>query len=129
MWAVAAGLRGLAAGGAAGIDRAVNKDHIRLAVTGLSRAGKTMFITSLIHNLLALGQRRNTLPSLTARLTQDGINRLRSVEVLPAGASVLPVFDYGAGGQISPPTPRPGRPAPGTWPRSRSRSRLTASRP
>ena len=46
--------------------------------------------------MLALGQRRNTLPSLTARLTQDGMNRLRSVEVLPAGASVLPVFDYGA---------------------------------
>ena len=93
---MASGLRGLAAGGAAGIDRAVNEDHIRLAVTGLSRAGKTVFVTSLIHNLLALGQRRNTLPKLTARLTQDGMNRLRNVEVLPAGASVLPVFDYGA---------------------------------
>ena len=93
---MASGLRGLAAEGAAGLDRAVNEDHIRLAVTGLSRAGKTVFITSLVHNLLALGQRRNTLPRLTARLTQDGVNRLRSVEVLPAGAGVLPVFDYGA---------------------------------
>lgn len=96
MRAVAAGLRGLAAGGAAGVDRALNEDHIRLAVTGLSRAGKTVFITSLIHNLLALGQRRNTLPRLTARLTQDGQSRLRSVEVMPAGVGVLPVFDYGA---------------------------------
>lgn len=96
MWAVAAGLRGIAAEGAATFDRALNEDHIRLAVTGLSRAGKTVFITSLIHNLVALGQRRNTLPRLTARLTQDGVSRLRSVEVMPAGASVLPVFDYGA---------------------------------
>src|SRR5262249_3429807 len=33
------------------IDQAVNEDCIRLAVTGLSRAGKTVFITSLIQNL------------------------------------------------------------------------------
>ncbi len=94
--AVAAGLRGLAAGSVAGVDRALNEDHIRLAVTGLSRAGKTVFITSLIHNLLALGQRRNTLPKVTARLTQNGLTRLRGVEVMPAGVGVLPFFDYGA---------------------------------
>ena len=94
--AVAAGLRSLAAGGAAGVDRALNEDRIRLAVTGLSRAGKTVFITSLVHNLLALGQRRDTLPLLTRRLTQDGQSRLRSVAILPAGAGVLPVFDHAA---------------------------------
>ena len=93
---MAAGLRGLAAGGAASVDRALNEDRIRLAVTGLSRAGKTVFITSVVHNLLALGQRRNTLPRLAARLMQDGRSRLRGVEVLPAGAGTLPVFDYGA---------------------------------
>ena len=66
MRSVAAGLRGLVAGSVAGADHAFNEDHIRLAVTGLSRAGKTVFIISLIHNLLALGQRRNTLPSSTS---------------------------------------------------------------
>ncbi len=82
--------------GADGIDRTLNEDRIRLAVTGLSRAGKTVFITSLIHNLLALGQGCDTLPRITARLSQDGTSRLRSVEVLPAGAGVLPFFDYAA---------------------------------
>ena len=51
-----------------------------------------MFITSLVQNLLALGQGRDTLPKVTARLTQDGTSRLRSVSVMPAG--VLPVFDH-----------------------------------
>lgn len=32
-------------------DRALNR-HLRLAVTGLSRSGKTVFITSLVHHLL-----------------------------------------------------------------------------
>ena len=94
--AVATGLRGLAAGGVAGMERALNEDRIRLAVTGLSRAGKTVFITSLVQNLLALGQGRDTLPKVTARLTQDGTSRLRSVSVMPAGAGVLPVFDHAA---------------------------------
>ena len=86
----------MASSGLAGIERTLNEDRIRLAVTGLSRAGKTVFITSLIHNLLALGQGRDTLPCITARLTQDSVSRLRSVTVLPAGAGVLPFFDYAA---------------------------------
>jgi predicted YcjX-like family ATPase len=40
--------RGLAAGTGAMLDRAVNEDVIRLAVSGLHRARKTVFITSLI---------------------------------------------------------------------------------
>ena len=92
--AVIAGLRGIAADSVAGVDRTLNEDRIRLAVTGLSRAGKTVFITSLIHNLLALGKGRDTLPALTRRLTQNGATRLRRVEVSPAGAGVLPFFDY-----------------------------------
>ena len=92
--AVASGLRNLATSGVAGVERSLNEDRIRLAVTGLSRAGKTVFITSLIHNLLALGQGRDTLPRITARLSQNGVSRLRKVEVLPAGAGVLPFFDY-----------------------------------
>ena len=104
--AVATGLRGLAAGGVAGVERALNEDRIRLAVTGLSRAGKTVFITSLVQNLLALGQGRDTLPKVTARLIQDGTSRLRSVSVMPAGAGVLPVFDHAAKlGELAAATP------------------------
>lgn len=91
--AVAMGARGYAQASSS-VDSLVNEDHIRLAVTGLSRAGKTVFITSLIQNLLALGQRRNTLPMITRRLTTTaGVNRLRSVTVLSAGAALLPSFD------------------------------------
>ena len=89
-----AGIRGLAAGGIASVERALNEDRIRLAVTGLSRAGKTVFITSLIQNLLALGQGRDTLPRINARLRRNGIGRLRSVAVMPTGAGMLPFFDY-----------------------------------
>ena len=32
-------------------DRALDR-HLRVAVTGLSRSGKTVFITSLVHHLL-----------------------------------------------------------------------------
>jgi predicted YcjX-like family ATPase len=67
---------------------------IRLAVTGLSRAGKTVFITSLIQNLLALGQGRNTLPLISRRLGTSGGSRLQSVRVVPAGVQTLPHFDF-----------------------------------
>lgn len=76
------------------VERAVNEERIRLAVTGLSRAGKTVFITSMVENLLALAGGRDTLPKLRARLEQDGANRLRGVRLLPAGAGSLPRFDH-----------------------------------
>lgn len=76
--------------------RDVNEDRIRLAVTGLSRAGKTVFITSLIHNLLALGGGRNTLPRLNDRLSERGVTRLQDVQLLPAGAAALPCFEHAA---------------------------------
>lgn len=71
----------------------VAQDRIGLAVTGLSRAGKTVFVTSLIQNLIALGQGMNTLPAFAERLRADGESRLIGVEILPAGASALPHFD------------------------------------
>lgn len=37
-------LHDLAAGAGSMVERAVNEDVVRLAVTGLSRAGKTVFI-------------------------------------------------------------------------------------
>ncbi len=89
-------LRSLAAGAGAMLDRAVNEDVIRLAVTGLSRAGKTVFITSLIQNLLALAAQKDVLPQLTCRLSDTGLNRLRDVAILPAGVSAMPHFDQAA---------------------------------
>ena len=89
-------IRSLAAGAGSRLERAVNEDVIRLAVTGLSRAGKTVFITSLIQNLLALAAQKDVLPKLTQRLSDTGINRLRAVTVLPAGVSALPHFDQAA---------------------------------
>ena len=94
MSALGAGLRELAANAACTVDTAVNESLIRLAVTGLSRAGKTVFITSLIRNLLTLGQGRDTLPQLQACLETDGRTRLKHVRTLPAGASTIPAFDY-----------------------------------
>ncbi len=63
--------------------------RIRIGVTGLARAGKTAFLTSLAANLLAAGNGRPVLPALTARL---GGRRLR-VTTTPAAASALPRFD------------------------------------
>jgi predicted YcjX-like family ATPase len=86
---VTAGLRDLAA-------QALGDERIGLAVTGLSRAGKTVLVTSLIQNLLALGQGLDTLPAFAACLRGDGGSRLVSVEVMPAGAAALPHFDQKA---------------------------------
>ena len=40
--------------------------QINLAVTGLSRAGKTVFITSLIHNVLSALHQPHRMPLLNA---------------------------------------------------------------
>jgi predicted YcjX-like family ATPase len=83
-------------GGAAwgAVERAVNEERIHLAVTGLSRAGKTVFITSLVENLLALAGGRGTLPRLRARLEEGGASRLVAVRLLPSGSLALPRFDH-----------------------------------
>lgn len=78
------------------IDRGLNEDTIRLAVTGLSRAGKTVFITSLIQNLLALGSGHDSLPALTRGLQDANGSRLRSVGIISPDTSALPWFDYQA---------------------------------
>ena len=65
---------------------------VRIGVTGLARAGKTAFLTSLAANLLAMGTGQPTLPALGARL---GGRRL-SVTLAETGASSVPRFDYGA---------------------------------
>jgi hypothetical protein len=67
----------------------VGRDRIRLAVTGLSRAGKTVFLTSLVANLLAAGQGARTLPALEAACG----GRLRGARLVPAGTETTPRFD------------------------------------
>ena len=64
------------------------RERVRLAVTGLSRAGKTVFLTSLVSNLLAAGSGRRTLPALDAAGT-----RLVSAHLIPPGVEATPRFD------------------------------------
>lgn len=87
---IKSGLRGAAAYA----EGALNERVIRVAVTGLSRSGKTVFITSLIHNLLALGKGRNTLPKLQELLESNEGSRLRNIRIHPAGTSTTPYFDF-----------------------------------
>jgi predicted YcjX-like family ATPase len=75
-------------------EQALNETVFRVAVTGLSRAGKTVFITSLINNLLALGKGRDTLPGLRAALSSNGVNRLRQIRIAREGATSIPRFDF-----------------------------------
>jgi predicted YcjX-like family ATPase len=65
---------------------------VRIGVTGLARAGKTAFLTSLAANLLAMGAGQQALPALASRV---GGRRL-SVALAETGASAVPRFDYGA---------------------------------
>ncbi|MCK8787139.1 YcjX family protein [Roseomonas sp. NAR14] len=75
------------------LTRAITgQETVRLAVTGLSRAGKTVFLTSLIANLLAAGSGARTLPALE----KAAGGRLRGVRVLPAGIETVPRFDHAA---------------------------------
>jgi hypothetical protein len=76
---VAANLRGLFTG---------DTTTLRLGVTGLSRAGKTVFITSLVHNLLHGGR----LPLFEA--FADG--RLSEARLMPQPDDAVARFDYEA---------------------------------
>ena len=88
------GLQDLATDATGTLDAALNEHRIRLAITGLSRSGKTAFITSLLQNLIALGAGRDTLPAISRRLDQQGRTRLRAVKLLPTGVETIPYFDF-----------------------------------
>src|SRR4051812_12272695 len=88
------GVRNVASGVSDSVETGFNERRIRLAVTGLSRSGKTVFITSLIQNLIALGEGRDTLPAITRRLDSNGRSRLRKVTIDPAGVQTIPYFDF-----------------------------------
>ena len=61
-----------------------------LAVTGLSRSGKTVFTTSLIHNLLSAVHNPNRMPLLDV----VGERRLIAANLESARAQTLPRFPY-----------------------------------
>ncbi|MGI4955047.1 MAG: YcjX family protein [Janthinobacterium lividum] len=65
---------------------------IRVGVTGLARAGKTAFLTSVAANLLAFGAGRPVLPALAQQLR----GRRPTIILAPAGASPVPRFDHAA---------------------------------
>lgn len=69
-------------------DRAAGLVHptIRLGVTGLSRAGKTVFISSLVHNLLNGGR----LPLFEPVRS----NRISGVRLEPQPDDAIPRFQY-----------------------------------
>lgn len=69
-----------------GVSESLFDTTIRLGVTGLSRAGKTVFITSLVNNLLA----RSRLPQLAA----EAEGRILSTYLQPQPDQTLPRFAY-----------------------------------
>ncbi|MBB3173257.1 hypothetical protein FHR90_001075 [Endobacter medicaginis] len=78
-------------GGALGsvLGDSLGRRRVRIGLTGLARAGKTAFLTSVAANLLALSRGRGeALPALSARL--GGVPLIRPSD---AGAESLPRFD------------------------------------
>ncbi len=68
----------------------VKGSTINLAVTGLSRAGKTVFITSLVHNLLSALHQPHRMPLL--KVVGDG--RLVAARLASGKTNRLPRFPY-----------------------------------
>ena len=68
------------------VSEAFFEPVIHLGVTGLSRAGKTVFITSLVANLLDRGR----IPGLVAQ--QEG--RIVAAYLQPQPDDTVPRFDY-----------------------------------
>jgi uncharacterized protein len=68
----------------------VKGSTVSLAVTGLSRAGKTVFITSLVHNLLSALHQPHRMPLL--KVVGDG--RLVAARLAGGKTNRLPRFPY-----------------------------------
>ena len=81
---------------------------VRVGVTGLARAGKTAFLTSVAANLLALGAGRPVLPALRRHLGA------RTVRVAPAPADASPVPRFDAPAHVLAPSLRPAPTPPGS---------------
>jgi predicted YcjX-like family ATPase len=65
---------------------------LRVGVTGLARAGKTAFLTSVAANLLAQGAGLAVLPALSTRFAGRGFR----ATIAPSGAHATPRFDHRA---------------------------------
>lgn len=90
--------RGIEQAGA-GLSEALFEPVIRLGVTGLSRAGKTVFITSLVANLLDRGR----MPGLAAAAGGS----IRMAYLQPQPDDTVPRFDYeGHLAELTGPDPR-----------------------
>jgi hypothetical protein len=72
----------------AAVSQALFEPVVRLGVTGVSRAGKTVFITSLVANLMDRGR----MPGLAA--AADG--SIRAAWLQPQPDDTVPRFDYEA---------------------------------
>ena len=70
----------------ASVSEALFEPVVRLGVTGLSRAGKTVFITSLVANLLDRGR----MPSLSVASS----GAVRAAYLQPQPDDTVPRFDY-----------------------------------
>lgn len=68
------------------VSEAFFEPVLRLGVTGLSRAGKTVFITALVHNLMEPGRMQRM------RAVQQGV--IRGAWLQPQPDITLPRFDY-----------------------------------
>lgn len=86
-----------------GVNEALFEPVVRLGVTGLSRAGKTIFITSLVANLMNRGRMPGLMPAAEGRIL--------SAYLQPQPDDTVPRFDYEAHlGAMTGPDP--------TWPAS-----------
>jgi predicted YcjX-like family ATPase len=72
------------------VTELVKGSTVSLAVTGLSRAGKTVFITSLVHNLLSALHHPHRMPLLKV----VGEGRLVSAKLASIKGGRLPRFPY-----------------------------------
>ncbi|MCC2112116.1 MAG: YcjX family protein, partial [Hyphomicrobiales bacterium] len=78
----------IALGNIADLAAGVVSPSLRLGVTGLSRSGKTVFITALIHNLIHGGR----LPLFAAHAE----GRIARATLQPQPDDDVPRFDYEA---------------------------------
>lgn len=69
----------------------VTDDHLRLAVTGLSRSGKTAFITSFVEQLLRIDKNDSSHLRLFAPVKNGQILSVKRIE---QGDLTLPRFEY-----------------------------------
>ncbi len=83
---IAEGIQRGIEGIASGVSEAFFEPVVRLGVTGLSRSGKTVFITSLVANLLDRGR----MPGLRAHAE----GRIEAVMLRPQPDMTVPRFDY-----------------------------------